>query len=141
MDFIDKYNLVVREFPTEVQESNLYPNCKEGDEFTLHKTQYKHSIILCSRKVPKPTVGGKWIAQPCDNTGAMVQFDNKTWGVFDTMEEAVLNAVTHIEDAAVERSMKLANGEIKVITKERAEYLHAQCRNEKNYIIDPDGKA
>ena len=46
MDFIDKYNLVVRKFPTEVTESNLYPNYKEGDELTLHKTQYKHSIIL-----------------------------------------------------------------------------------------------
>lgn len=64
---------------------------KNDPQFEIRNGYLYKKLSEVTRFVPD-SIAGKWMAKR-GNTGAIIHFDKKYDGVFDTLEEAVLNVI------------------------------------------------
>ena len=119
INLIAENNLTIRKLPTEIIETFSYSNYRQGDvirtslvkenvseekfkelseklNWSPNEYFYKENCIYrnyCQRtRIVSETLSGKWMAKKCNSTGETVIW-YKSDGIFNTLEEAVLNAI------------------------------------------------
>lgn len=92
LELIIKHGLTVRQIPnTVISLYSLRPNhTLKSNEVIIEKNG--RSFI---QETNVPANAGKWMAKKCVHTNSMIRWDVKTDNLADTLEEAVLKAVTN----------------------------------------------